>query len=163
MIYKKSHALNEVILFGFLNFWRFLWPWKLTFNEHWTNFSSPFFSLMTYLSYVFLLDASIFTRIDEKKEELKSTLQILLKKITKERKLRNSQTQLTLDNLNIPNIELLKIKLSLKPPLKQNYLLNKTCKKSHLITRTLIALKKFVFHPSNCLVSLRIWVIKSQL
>ena len=106
---------------------------------------------MTYLSYVFLLDASIFTTIDEKKEELKSTLQILLKNITKERKLRNSQTQLTLDNLNIPNIELLKIKLSHKPPLKQNYLLNKTCKKSHLITRTLIALKKFVFHPSNCL------------
>ena len=34
---------------------------------------------MTYLSYVFLLDASIFTTIDEKKQEQKSTLQIFLK------------------------------------------------------------------------------------
>ena len=55
--------------------------------------------------------------------------------------------------VNIQTIELLKIKLSHKLPSKQNYLLSKTCKKSHLITRTLIALNKFVFHR---LVSLRI-------
>ena len=35
IIYKKYHALNEVILFGFLYFWGFLWPWKLIFIEHW--------------------------------------------------------------------------------------------------------------------------------
>ena len=42
---------------------------------------------MTYLSYVFLLDASlfIFTTIDEKKEEQKSTYQIFLKDVTEEK------------------------------------------------------------------------------
>ena len=41
IIYKNSHALNEVIFFGLLHFWGFLWSWKLTFIEHWMNFSSP--------------------------------------------------------------------------------------------------------------------------
>ena len=41
IIYDKSHALKEVILFGFLHFWGFLWPWKLTFIEHWIIFNSP--------------------------------------------------------------------------------------------------------------------------
>ena len=36
---------------------------------------------MTYLSFVFLLDAFIFTTIAERKEEQKSTLQIFLKDI----------------------------------------------------------------------------------
>ena len=44
-----------------------------------------FASLMTYLSYVFLLDAFIFTTIDEKIEEEKSTLQIFLKDVTEEK------------------------------------------------------------------------------
>ena len=35
--------------------------------------------------YIFLLDASIFTTIDEKKEEQKSTLQIFLKGVTGEK------------------------------------------------------------------------------
>ena len=61
---------------------------------------------------------------------------------------------LTLDNLNIQKIELLKIKLSRKLSSNQNYLLSKTCKKSHSITQTLTALNKFVFHPNNCLFSL---------
>ena len=79
MIYKKSHVLNEVILFGFLHFWGFLRPsllkieWSLVLN---------FFSLMTYLSYVFLIDVSIFTTIDEKKQKQKLTLQIFLKDVT---------------------------------------------------------------------------------
>ena len=37
---------------------------------------------MTFLSYVFLLDASIFTTIGEKKEEQQSTLQIFLNDVT---------------------------------------------------------------------------------
>ena len=45
---------------------------------------------MTYARYVFLLDASIFTTIDEKKEEQKSTLEIFLKDVTEERKFGNS-------------------------------------------------------------------------
>ena len=44
-----------------------------------------FASLMTYLSYVFLLDAFIFTTIGEKIEEEKSTLQIFLKDVTEEK------------------------------------------------------------------------------
>ena len=36
IIYK--YALNEIILFGFVSFWGFLRPWKLTFREHWMNF-----------------------------------------------------------------------------------------------------------------------------
>ena len=44
-----------------------------------------FVSLMTYLSYVFLLDAFIFTTINEKIEEQKSALQIFLKDVTGEK------------------------------------------------------------------------------
>ena len=57
---------------------------------------------MTYLSYVLLLDASliIFTIIDEKKEEQKSTYQIILKDVTEEKNV-EIQTQLTLYDLNI--------------------------------------------------------------
>ena len=40
---------------------------------------------MTYLNYVFLLDASIFTTIDEKREEQKATLQIFLKDVTEKK------------------------------------------------------------------------------
>ena len=54
IIYKKSHALNEVILFEFLHFWGFLWPWKLTVLEHWMNFNS--------LQFCFLLKLCFFTR-----------------------------------------------------------------------------------------------------
>ena len=40
---------------------------------------------MTYLTYVFLLDASILTTIAEKKEEQKSNFQIFLKVVTEEK------------------------------------------------------------------------------
>ena len=33
IIYKKSHALTEMILFGFLYLQAFPWPWKLTFSR----------------------------------------------------------------------------------------------------------------------------------
>ena len=43
-------------------------PWKLTSSEHWINLL--FVSLMTYLAlgYIFVLDVSIFTTIDDEKE-----------------------------------------------------------------------------------------------
>ena len=41
IIYWKYYALNEVILLGFLQFWGFLWLWKLTLIRHWMNFDSP--------------------------------------------------------------------------------------------------------------------------
>ena len=62
LICNKSHALNEVILFGYLHFWGFLWPWKLTFIEHWINFNSPiFFPRWLTEAFFFLLDASLFS------------------------------------------------------------------------------------------------------
>ena len=48
-------------------FWELLWPWKLNFREHWMNFLSNFVSLVTHLSYISLLDVSIFTSDEEKK------------------------------------------------------------------------------------------------
>ena len=130
-------------------------------NIEWTLILQ-FCFLDTYLSYDFLIDASIFTTIDEKKEEQRSTLQIFLKDVW-EKKNSKFITQLTLNNLNIQKIELLKIKLiSQTIPSKQNYLVSKTNKKSDLITRTLIALNKFVFHPNNYLAPLRIWFIDRE-
>ena len=48
------------------------------------NFNSPilFPWWLKKTSYIFLLDASIFTTTDEKKEEQQSTLQIFLKDVT---------------------------------------------------------------------------------
>ena len=82
------------------------------------------------LKLFFVLDASIFTTIYEKKEEQKSTLQIFLKDVTEEKNLKTHK-QLTM------------------LPSKQNYRLSKTYKKSHSITRAIIALNKFTFHPNN--------------
>ena len=88
LICNKSHALNEVILFGYLHFWGFLWPWKLTFIEHWINFNSPIFFPRWLTEAVFFTRClSIFTAIDQKKEEQKSTDQIFLKDVTEEKKL----------------------------------------------------------------------------
>ena len=78
-------------------------------NIEWTLILQ-FCFLDAYLSHDFLLDASIFTTIDEKKEEQRSTLQIFLKDVW-EKKISKFITQLTLKNLNIQKIELLKIKL----------------------------------------------------
>ena len=69
VIHKRPHALNGIVLFGFLYFWGLLWPWKLTFTEHWRNFLSNFVSLVTYLSYSFLLDGCIFTTDEEKERK----------------------------------------------------------------------------------------------
>ena len=44
------------------------------------NFLSNFVSLVTYLSYIFLLDGSIFTA-DEEKEGKKSILKLFLKDV----------------------------------------------------------------------------------
>ena len=35
---KKPHTLQGIILFVFLYFLGFFWPWKLTFSENWINF-----------------------------------------------------------------------------------------------------------------------------
>ena len=97
---------------------------------------------------------SIFTAIDEKKEEQKSAYQIFLKDVTEEK------------HLKIHKHSWLSMVLIFKKKLLQlnyliNYPLSKTYKKSHLITQTIIALNKFVFHPNNCHDSLQIWVIES--
>ena len=114
---------------------------------------------MTYLSYVFLLDASlfIFTTIDEKKEEQKSIYQIFLKDVTEEKNVEIHKHSWLL------MIWMFKKLNSFESNYLINYLQNKTYKKSHSITQTIIALNKLVFHPNNFLVPLQIWVIESQL
>ena len=80
----------------------------------------------------FLLDASIFTTIYEKKEEQKSALQIFLKDVTEKKIWKFINTIDSLEYfLNTQKIELLKIKSSHKLPSKQN-LPSKTYKKSHI-------------------------------
>ena len=51
-------------------FWGLLWFWRLTFSKHWMNFLSNYVSLVTYLSYIFLLDGSILTSDEEKEEKI---------------------------------------------------------------------------------------------
>ena len=84
IIYSKSHALNEVIFIGFSQFRVFFWPWKLTFIGHWMNFDSRIL-FPWWRKAVFLLDVSIFSTVDGKKEEQKSTFQIFLKDVTEEK------------------------------------------------------------------------------
>ena len=87
IIYNKSHALNEVILFGYLHFWGFLWPWKLTLNIELTLIIQFCFQ-DDLLKLCFLTRClSIFTAVDEKKEEQKSTYQVFLKDVTEEKNL----------------------------------------------------------------------------
>ena len=107
---------------------------------------------------------SIFTTIDEKKEEQKSTYQIFLKDVTEEKKLEiHKQSWLSMVWI-FKKLNSFKWNYNIhKLPSKQNYLLSKTYKKSHSITQAVITLNKFVFHPNNYLVPLQIWVIKSQL
>ena len=67
-INKKSHTYGK-ILFGFLQFWGFFWPWKRVFIENWMNSFLTFVFMMTYVSYIFLLDASTFVITNDNKEE----------------------------------------------------------------------------------------------
>ena len=94
---------------------------------------------------------SIFTTIDEKKEEPKS----------EEKNLKIHKHSWLLDNMNIQKIDFLKSNyLTNFLHRNQNYLLRKTYKRSHLRTQTIVALSKFVFHHNNYLVLLRIWVVE---
>ena len=133
-------------------------PWKLVFIGHWMNFLQ--FCFLDDLKLCFFTRCLYFHHNWWKERETTVNSSNNFEGGYWGKKWQFINTVNSLDNLNIQKIELLKIKLSHKLPSKQNYLLSKTCKKSHLITRTLIALNKFVFHR---LVSLRIWVIKSQL
>ena len=69
-MYRIYCVCNKIILFGFLYFWGFLWYLEnLPLGN--TEWIFPVFvSLMTYLAlgYIFLLDVSIFTTIDDEKE-----------------------------------------------------------------------------------------------
>ena len=48
-INKKSHTYGK-ILFGFLQFWGFFWPWKRVFIKNWLNSFLTFVFMMTYVS-----------------------------------------------------------------------------------------------------------------
>ena len=66
--FTQSLIPYRISLFGLIYFWGLFWPSKLTFSEHWMNSFFAFVSLKNYLSYIFLLDASIFTISDDKKD-----------------------------------------------------------------------------------------------
>ena len=84
------------------------------------------------LKLFFLLDASIFTTIYEKKEEQKSALQIFLKDVTEKKIWKFINTIDSVEYfLNTQKIELLKSRSSHKLLSKQN-LPSKTYKKSHI-------------------------------
>ena len=48
IVWSEQNQFEETF-----SYFLILWPWKLTFSEHWMNFFSVFVSLMTYLSYIF--------------------------------------------------------------------------------------------------------------
>ena len=131
-----------------------------TYLEHWMNFLSNFVSLVTYLSYIFLLDASIFTTGEEKegKNQFFNYFWRILLKLEEK-------------NLEIYKLSWLSITWILKklssiqtvvediPEIKLShwYLLSKVYEKSHSKNWTLIVLKKFVCYPNNCFVPL--WIL----
>ena len=113
-------------------------PWKLTSSEHWMNFFSVFVSLMTYLGYIFLLDVSIFTTIDDEKcknQSFKYFEGFYLKLRRKFWKFINTQKI----QLHTNSEDISEIKLTSLLPFAQN---------SHLITWTLLVLNIF-FYPNN--------------
>ena len=151
IIYKKSHAWNKIVMFGFLYFWGLLCPWKLTFSEYWMNFLSNFVSLVTYLSYIFLLDGSIFTSDEEKEEKINSStlfegcyLNLRGKKLEIHKVNRLSITWI------LKKLKSIQALVKDIPEIKFShwYLLSKTYKykKSHSKTRTLIV---FFFFYNN--------------
>ena len=150
-IYDKN---NFACIFVFLRIP--LIPWKLTSSEHWMNFFSVFVSLMTYLGYIFLLDVSIFTTIDDEKE-----IKINLSSIVKDwgESFGNSLTLLTLCNLHNQKTELhtksediSEIKLDSLLPSARN---------SHLIIWTVIVFNIFYLILIIALPLIRFWIIGS--
>ena len=127
------------------------------------DFTLVFVCLMTYVSYIFLLDTTIFAITEDEKEEKNSVLQVLefwgillkfkekILKIYKPswlsitwalKKLNSTQTL----SDNIPEIKF-----------SHWSLLSKTYRNLYLITQTLIALNNFVFYRNNRLVLLQIF------
>ena len=90
IVYKKPHALNEVIFLDFYIFEDSSDLENLPLLNIELTLILQFCFLDDLLKLCFLLDASIFTTIYEKKEEQKSTLQIFLKDVTEKKKCGNS-------------------------------------------------------------------------
>ena len=142
-------------MLGFLQFWGFFWPWKLTIIGHWIIFNSTI--LFPWWLSCFFARCLYFHRNLWKERGTKINSSNIFEGCYWQKKCGNSWTQLTLDNLNIQKIELLKIKLSHKLPSKQNYLLSKTFtfdnSNSHCLEQIcFIALSFFGFELSrvNC-------------
>ena len=116
-------------MLGFLQFWGFLWPWKLTLIGHWMNFNSPIF-FPWWLKAIFFTRCLYFHRNWSKEKDLIEKKNVEIYKYS---------------YLSI--IWIFKKMSSLKSNCFTNYLQNKTtfgAKLSHSITRTLIALNRFV-------------------
>ena len=132
-------------MFGFLYFWGWLWPWKLTFSEYSMNFSSNFVSLVT-LKVHFLLDVSIFTT-DEEKEGKNQFFNYFWRAQFKfeEKNLEIHKLSWLLMTWIFKKLNSIQTLFEYIPEIKLSHrkLLDKTYKTSHSKTRTLIVLNNF--------------------
>ena len=123
------------------------------------NFLSNFVSLVAYLSYIFFLDAFIFTTDEEKQitnQFFNHFWKMLLNFEDKNFEIhKRSSLSITWILKKLSSIQTLVEDIS-EITLSHWYLLSKTYKKSHSKNRTLIVLKKFACYPNNHFVPLRI-------
>ena len=110
-------------MFGYLHFWGFLWPWKLTLNIELTLIIQFCFQDDLFKLCFLTRCLSIFTAIDEKKEEQKSTYQIFLKDVTEEKNLEIHK------HSGLSMVWIFKKLNSFKSNYLINYLLSKTYKR----------------------------------
>ena len=96
------------------------------------------------LQLCFLLDAFIFTTLDEKKEEQKLTHQIFLKDVKEEKNVQIHKHSWLSIIWIFKKLKSLKSK-SHKLLSNQNYLLSKTCKKSHAVLQLSLPWTNFCF------------------
>ena len=142
---------NKIVLFVFLYFWEFLWYLENLPLVN-TECFSDFVSLMTYLGYIFLLDVSIFTTIDDEKcknQFFKYFEGFYLNLRRKFWKFINTQKiQLHTNSEDISEIKLTSLLRS-----TQN---------SHLITWTLLVLKIFnmILIIALSLSDFELWIVK---
>ena len=136
--------------FVWIIFWGLLWPWKLTFSEHWMNFSIQFCFLVALIklhSFTRCLPFNHWWRI----KVLPTIFEGCVLNSGKKRKSINSVDSIiwilkTLNSVQTLVADIPEIKLS------HWYLVNKSYEKPHSETQTLIVLNKFVCSRNNRLI-----------
>ena len=129
-------------MFGLLYFWGIIFEKLPLVNIEWT-FSSFFFSLMTYLSYIFWLDASIFSR--KKREKVNSSSIFVELYLNLRRKLRKFINTVDLITWTLKKANSIQTFVEDIPEVKLSHqsLLSKTYENSYSVTRALTILNNF--------------------